>query len=133
MRISPKSLLAFVLGLSALLTGCDSSTNASRGPILACTLSSSEQIARMLELKAGIFSQCLSRIEEADGYVFVFKSSANMTARLIELIQFERQCCSAFTFTLKFLPEGGNIHLKIGNSPEIKAMVKAGLEALELE
>lgn len=99
---------------------------------LTCTLTSDELVQREAQLKKEIFSKIKKTRELEDGYEFEFHEDAAFSERLVEFINLERDCCPFFTFTLTFEPQAGALKVKIGNSKEIKEMMKAELQDLNL-
>ncbi|MCW3072540.1 MAG: hypothetical protein JWO44_2430 [Bacteroidetes bacterium] len=101
------------------------------GP-LTCTLTSDELVKREAQLKEEIFSKVKDTKELEDGFEFSFHEDAAFAAKLVEFINLERDCCPFFTFTLTFAPKGGEISVKIGNSKEIKEMLRTEMQDMKL-
>ncbi len=93
--------------------------------VMACELSSKEQVKRMKELHETIFKKISSTVEHEDNYELIFTNTTNdFVMEVAEFIQFERLCCPWLKFQLTFLPKKGNISLKMGDSRQAKDMAK---------
>ena len=77
-----------------------------------------------------VFSQALEVRELLDGYELCFPAEESWTAKLVDLIQFERQCCPFLTFGLIFLPNRGPIWLQIRGGEGLKDFLRNELGAL---
>jgi hypothetical protein len=84
----------------------------------------------LLSGRYGLFSKVKEVVELKDGYDFVFAESKEFSVQLLEFINFERACCSNFSFALEFEPYGKATHLKIYGSKAIKQELKNGFTEL---
>ncbi|MBK9191287.1 MAG: hypothetical protein IPM77_07105 [Crocinitomicaceae bacterium] len=109
-------------------TNSDSSL---KSAIPSCSLSEPELQSRKLELQQGIFSRPHT-VKNETGYQFTFKESKEFSNELLEFINFERGCCSSFSYGLIFEPNNAATHLQIYGSKEIKTELKNGFTALGL-
>lgn len=94
--------------------------------IHACALTSKEQRKRMEKLGKSIFKDA-QVVELEDGLELIFIQPSSYTEKLIEFINFERQCCRSFTFQLVFKPDQGPIHLTMIGGKELKEQMLTGL------
>ena len=96
---------------------------------IACLLPERERGARGDEL-AEIFGNALEERELPDGYEFRFPADDALALRLLEFINFERQCCPFFKFELIFEPENGPTWLNIRGPSGVKDLVREGFAPL---
>ena len=69
------------------------------------------------------------RTEELEtGYDMIFQEPIEYSKELLEFINFERGCCSGFSFALIFEPDNKATHLQMYGSKEIKEELKSGLK-----
>ncbi len=90
---------------------------------LACSLSASEQITRGEEL-VDLFKHVQQMNELPDGYAFRFLGSDLWANRLLEFINYERNCCPFFTFALIFEPKQGPIWLHVRGPEGVKDTIQ---------
>lgn len=95
---------------------------------MICKLSDIEQVKRYLELKEGLFKDISEIKEMSDGFELIFAKNIEYSLKIIEFINFERECCPGFTFSLYFEPNAGPIHLLIYGSNEVKEILKIYLQ-----
>ncbi len=95
--------------------------------IPACQLTSKKQKERMEKLGKTIFKDIDSIQDVDDGFVMVFNKPIEYSKKLLEFINFERECCTSLSFGLNFEPNQGPIHLKIIGSKEMKEQVISGM------
>lgn len=92
----------------------------------SCNLSG----AQMLERKSLIQSPMAKKIERVEelekGYDLIFTQPKEYSVELLEFINFERNCCSSFSFALIFEPNYKATHLQIYGSKEIKIELAGG-------
>ena len=90
----------------------------------------------MLERKSFLqstMSKKIARVEELEtGYDLVFNEPKEYSAELLEFINFERSCCSSFSYALIFEPNNKATHLQIYGSKEIKSELAKGFKELGL-
>jgi hypothetical protein len=108
----------------------DSGNAKNASTALACKLTNKELAKREGELKKVIFSKAQKITENNDSYELVFKESEDFSLKLVEYINLERQCCPFFTFSMTFEPQEGIVKLKIGESSEIKNLLKTELKGM---
>jgi hypothetical protein len=98
----------------------------------SCNLSNDQLHERKQELKNSIV-QHINRVEELEmGYDFIFVEPADYSIELLEFINFERGCCSSFTYALIFEPNNKATHLQIYGSAAIKEELRLGFGELGL-
>lgn len=97
------------------------STGSSSDTPIACGLSSPEQAARLDELRATIFADCLAVEETGDGYAFAF--NGNVASQILDFIAAERECCPFLTFDLHLPPASEPLYLELSGNDEVKAFV----------
>jgi hypothetical protein len=91
---------------------------------IACTLSEQELEQR----REGTLAQVLAGVEETieldDGYELRFPGTAEWVRQLSEFVAFERECCSFFTFEMRFEPKQGPISLRLRGPEGVKEFVR---------
>lgn len=96
----------------------------------SCNLSGSQMMERKSFLQSSMAKK-IERVEELEtGYDLVFTQPKEYSAELLEFINFERSCCSSFSFALIFEPSNKATHLQIYGSKEIKAELAGGFKEL---
>ncbi len=105
----------------------DAARNAKAPPPIACSLSGPDLAERRRELTRDVFGTALEVEDLEDGYEFAFPGSAGWAAKLVELIDAERVCCSFLAFELRFEPGGGPILLRIRGPEGTREFVKTEL------
>ena len=98
---------------------------------IACSLSGPDLAERRRELTRDVFEDALGVRDLEDGYEFAFAGNAGRAARLVELIEAERACCSFFAFELHFEPGGGRILLRVRGPEGTKEFVAVELGGSE--
>lgn len=98
----------------------------------SCNLSQKQMVDRRAALtgKYSMFNKVQRIIELKDGYDFVFAEPKEFSIQLLEFINFERNCCSNFSFALEFEPNEKATHLKMYGSQAIKDELKNGFTEL---
>jgi hypothetical protein len=86
----------------------------------SCSLNEKEFAERGNTLSKTIFSKAKSINNLKDGYDIVFNEPKEFSLDLIEMVNFERSCCSDFTWALVFEPNNKATHLQIYGSKEVK-------------
>lgn len=100
--------------------------------IPSCSLSES-QLHQRKELLQSTIATKVARVEEMEtGYDLIFKEPKEFAMELLEFINFERSCCSSFTFALIFEPHEKATHLQIYGSKGIKQELATGFRELGL-
>jgi hypothetical protein len=127
-------------GKNSCDTNCSTSTSSDtivegaklKDLIPSCNLSEIQMVNRKAELtsKYSMFQKVKKVIELKDGYDFVFEEPKEFSTQLLEFINFERNCCSNFSFALEFEPNEKATHLKIFGSKAIKTELKNGFTEL---
>ena len=98
----------------------------------SCNLLGAEMLERKSFLQSTM-SKKISRVEELEtGYDLVFNAPKEYSAELLEFINFERSCCSSFSYALIFEPNNKATHLQIYGSKEIKSELAKGFKELGL-
>jgi hypothetical protein len=89
---------------------------------IACSLSSEE-----LETRGEDVARLFALVEEVeeltDGYSFRFPAQRDLSARLLDFVLFERECCPFFTFELRFEPGLGPTWLSLRGPEGVKQFV----------
>lgn len=98
----------------------------------SCNLSQKQMVDRKAFLtdKYGMFTKVQKIVEMKDGYDFVFVEPKEFSVQLLEFINFERNCCSNFSFALEFEPNEKATHMKMYGSQSIKNELKKGFTEL---
>lgn len=116
---------------------CDLDCSARKGDLLSgtdlkslvpsCDLSASEMSERRSFLQSTIVKS-ITRIEEMEnGYDLIFEGQPKQfSAELLDFINFERGCCSSFSFALIFEPHEKAVHLQMYGSKQIKEELAKG-------
>lgn len=92
----------------------------------SCNLSNSEMAYRKEFLQATVAKK-IAKIEELEtGYDLIFHEPVEYSKELLEFINFERGCCSNFSFALIFEPNNKATHLQMYGSKDIKEELKNG-------
>lgn len=100
-----------------------------------CNLTDSELIERVKSLREEIFTPAkVSAIEQRkDGYCYIYSQPVDFSLKLVEFINFERKCCSGFSFALEFEPEEGPIILHIYGSGQIRELLTVMIKNSDLK
>lgn len=125
-------------------TSCDGgcSSNVKTAPLVqtisikntlpSCNLSESQLLDRKAFLQSTI-SKKIKEVKELEtGYDLIFHEPKEYAAVLLDFINFERGCCSSFTYGLIFEPNNKATHLQIYGSKAIKEELSKGLKELGL-
>jgi hypothetical protein len=86
----------------------------------SCNLSETELAERGETLSKTIFSKAKSIKPLKDGYDIVFNEPKEFSNELLEMVNFERSCCSDFTWALVFEPDNKATHLQVYGSKKVK-------------
>ena len=108
---------------------CSSNPNNStdlKSLVPSCNLSNSEMTNRKEFLQATMVTKIFKVEELETGYDLIFHESIEYSKELLEFINFERGCCSSFSFALVFEPNNMATHLQMYGSKEIKEELKNG-------
>lgn len=98
----------------------------------SCNLSGAQMMERKSFLQSSMAKK-IERVEELEtGYDLIFTQPKEYSAELLGFINFERNCCSSFSFALIFEPNNKATHLQIYGSKEIKAELAGGFKELGL-
>lgn len=92
----------------------------------SCNLSSKEMNERKEFLQATMAKKIFKVEELETGYDLIFHESVEYSIELLEFINFERGCCSSFSFALIFEPNNKATHLQMYGSKEIKEELRRG-------
>lgn len=80
---------------------------------VACSLAPGELQARQGSLLPALATDVRSVRETDDGFEFEFAPSREILAKLVDVIDAERQCCRFLKFELIVEPAGGAIRLRL--------------------
>jgi hypothetical protein len=98
----------------------------------SCNLSGSEMVERKNFLQSTM-SKKIAKVEELEtGYDLIFNEPKEYSQELLKFINFERGCCSSFSYALIFEPNNKATHLQIYGSKEIKTELAKGFKELGL-
>ncbi len=92
----------------------------------SCSLTNSEMADRKEFLQATMVKKIFKVEELETGYDLIFHEPMEYSKDLLEFINFERNCCSSFSFALVFEPNNKATHLQMYGSKEIKEELKRG-------
>lgn len=98
----------------------------------SCSLSESQLLDRKKFLQSGLAGKIKAVKELPTGYDLVFTEPKEYSTQLLEFINFERGCCSSFTYSLVFEPNNKATHLQIYGSKQIKTELGKGFKELGL-
>lgn len=99
----------------------------------SCSLTQKEFAERGDTLSKTIFSKAKAINTLKDGYDIVFNEPKEFSADLLEVVNFERSCCSGFTWALVFEPHNKAIHLQVYGSKQIKTEMRNAFKAFGIE
>lgn len=92
----------------------------------SCNLSDREMSERK-EFLQSTMAKKIAKVEELEtGYDLIFHEPIEYSLELLEFINFERGCCSNFSFALIFEPDNKATHLQMYGSKEIKEEIRKG-------
>ncbi len=98
-------------------------------PVVACTLQGRDFAERKDAITRDLFAH-VERIEELpDGFAYRFPSAEPWAANVLDFIAVERQCCPFFAFEVVFESNDGPLWLRLRGSAEVKAFIRAELDA----
>lgn len=86
----------------------------------SCSLNEKKLTERGNTLSKTIFSKAKLINTLKDGYDIVFNEPKEFSLELMEMVNFERSCCSSFTWALVFEPNNKATHLQVYGSKKIK-------------
>lgn len=98
----------------------------------SCSLSESQLLDRKTFLQSGLAGKIKAVKEMPTGYDLVFTEPKEYSAELLAFINFEKGCCSSFTYSLIFEPNNKATHLQIYGSKQIKTELSKGFKELRL-
>jgi hypothetical protein len=98
----------------------------------SCSLTNDEMIARKAFLEKGLARKVNKIVELSYGYDLIFNESVEFSKELLDFINFERRCCSSFSYALIFEPHNKATHLQIYGSKQIKQELAEGFKTLGL-
>lgn len=99
----------------------------------SCSLNEKELAERGNTLSKTIFSKAKSINSLKNGYDIVFNEPKEFSNELMEMVNFERSCCSGFTWALVFEPNNKATHLQVYGSKQIKAEMRNAFKSFGLE
>lgn len=99
----------------------------------SCSLNEKDFSERESMLSKKIFSKAKSIYNLKDGYDIVFNEPKEFSLELIEMVNFERSCCSDFTWALFFEPNNKGTHLQVYGSKKVKDEMKNAFKSFGLD
>ena len=88
---------------------------------IACTLSESQLIERRRTILDAMHELRIAIVELHHGYCFTFQATPDALAKVSQLVDLERQCCSFLTFEI--IAEGNSIRLEVTGPPQAKRII----------
>ena len=101
--------------------------------LLSCSLNQKEFAERGDTLSKTIFSKAIAINAFKDGYDIVFNEPKEFSNELLEMVNFERSCCSGFTWALVFESNNKATHLQVYGSEQIKTEMRNAFKSFGLE
>jgi len=98
----------------------------------SCSLNEKQFTERGNMLSKTIFSKAKSIHNLKDGYDIVFNEPKEFSLDLIEMVNFERSCCSDFTWAVVFEPNNKATHLQVYGSKKVKDEMKNAFKSFGL-
>lgn len=98
----------------------------------SCNLSGDEMIERKKFLQSTMAKKITRVVEMETGYDLIFTEPKEYAFELLEFINFERSCCSSFSYALIFEPNNKATHLQIYGTKDIKNELAKGFKELGL-
>ena len=99
----------------------------------SCNLNEKQFSGRADTLSKTIFSKAKAIKSLKDGYEIVFNEPKEFSLDLMELVNFERGCCSSFTWALVFDPNNKATHLQVYGSQKVKTEMRNAFKSFGLE
>lgn len=84
---------------------------------IACTLTDPDFLARRNGILARLSRDCLEERTLADGLALRFSPEPGQLARVLEVIELERQCCRFLDMRLTVAADEGPIWLELSGPP----------------
>jgi hypothetical protein len=97
--------------------------------VVACNLSGRAFVERIGAIDRDLFAHVEQIDELPDGFAYRFPGAEPWAARVLDFIAVERRCCPFFTFEVVFEPNDGPLWLRLRGSAEVKAFIRAELDA----
>jgi len=101
-----------------------STRNESGQEVIACLLSEREQAERAEAAHRDLFPGVQAVEELPDGYGYRFPATDEWTAKVMAVVDAERQCCPFFTFEVVFEPHEQGLWLRFRGSEAIKSFIE---------
>ncbi len=98
----------------------------------SCSLNETALAERGEKLSKTIFSKAIAINSLKDGYDIVFNEPKEFSNELMEMVNFERSCCSGFTWALVFEPNNKATHLQVYGSKKVKEEMGDALKSFGL-
>jgi hypothetical protein len=92
-------------------------------PPIACTLNDPEMRERRRTILDGFRSATLEVTSLPLGYAYHFAPTSAVLAQIVNLVDWERQCCPFLTFNITVAAGNQTICLEITGPPEAKPMI----------
>jgi hypothetical protein len=139
-QVKPKTKTCSHCGKASCDKNCSSNsitntkvTNIQKKTLPSCSLNEKEFTERGDTLSKTIFSKAKSINVLKDGYDIVFKEPKEFSLELIEMVNFERSCCSEFTWALIFEPNNKATHLQVYGSKKIKTEMRNAFKSFGID
>jgi hypothetical protein len=97
---------------------------------LACNLFGREFAERKETISRDLLAHAEQVEELPDGFGYRFPAAEPWTAKVLDFIAAEKECCPFFTFELIFEPNDGPLWLRLRGSEAIKEFVLAELDGI---
>jgi hypothetical protein len=91
---------------------------------LSCSLPEGEAGRRRAEVGA-LFARAELRTETEDGAELEYPGDDATARALLDFVLFERRCCAALTYELRFVPDHTRLRLRLAGPPELRQAVRA--------
>ncbi len=102
--------------------------------IPSCNLTGMQILERKSSIDStGFFQKVSEVLELPNGFEFVFNESSEFSHELLDFVNFERNCCSDFSFGLEFEPNMGPTHLKIYGSEKVKSQIESLIQEFNIK
>lgn len=101
--------------------------------LLSCSLNEKEFSERSDTLSRTIFSKAIAITALKTGYDIAFNEPKEFSLQLVELVNFERSCCSGFTWALVFDPNNAATHLQVYGSKKVKDEMRNAFKSFGID
>ena len=90
---------------------------------IACTLTEAEMRERRRAILDRFRGEALAVTPLPLGYGYRFEPSSELLARVVQLVELERQCCPFLTFRITVASDNQPISLEITGPPDAKPLI----------